>query len=268
MIKYAAVEDVEIRKRRKVKNASVDFAGDIQEDKKDPSTDEKIPVNNSNQKPQIPVNTLRDEILETVKAVLGEQLQQHNKGNNSNNFNRRNNFNNNQRNNNRGQNQNAGGNNRRKPMQILISNIHYTTTKSVEVLGNNNRWISVSGCLDSGAGKTVGSVQVHKKLCSTVEEVRNPIEVCLGDNKPVSVTHVGTIEARVTVDKGKPIYFGTLKIFLVDSDSWTDLFIGRDTLANFGALPEQLLSKLSDKERAQLHQNAQKSPARKLTFDE
>eukprot|EP00924_Labyrinthula_sp_SR-Ha-C_P014013 augustus_masked-scaffold_5-processed-gene-20.21-mRNA-1 protein AED:1.00 eAED:1.00 QI:0/0/0/0/1/1/5/0/969 len=66
-------------------------------------------------------------------------------------------------------------------------------------------WEAVTGCLDSGASFTIGSLNVHSYLCTGIHKIP-PMEFMLADdNTSTQTEHQGVIELRVIVDDGPPV---------------------------------------------------------------
>ena len=142
---------------------------------------------------------------------------------------------------------NSGRKNRQiqKPAnEILVQNVSYKTTTILEARGSDNKWIKIDGCLDSGAGRTVGGYQQHKKLCGMIKSLTTPMVVKVGDQRPITVKAVGQISLRVHVDDVAPVYLGDVQVFLLDCDTWKELLIGREVLSKFQSLPEDIFRSL------------------------
>eukprot|EP00924_Labyrinthula_sp_SR-Ha-C_P014507 snap_masked-scaffold_94-processed-gene-0.25-mRNA-1 protein AED:1.00 eAED:1.00 QI:0/-1/0/0/-1/1/1/0/280 len=127
---------------------------------------------------------------------------------------------------------------------ILVQNAKFTHSDIIELQNYDNSWSRVKGVLDSGAGKTIGSLKLHKKFCGTSRKLNPPIIVEWGEGTIVRATEVGDIEARVIVDNFDPVYLGTIKMYMVESEEWKDLLIGRENLRKLQVLPEQVMSRL------------------------
>jgi hypothetical protein len=54
---------------------------------------------------------------------------------------------------------------------------------------------------------------------------------------------------RVHVDHQEPVYMGSVRVFMIDEPKFSALYIGREVLAKFGALAEQVFQNMSSAER-------------------
>eukprot|EP00924_Labyrinthula_sp_SR-Ha-C_P001308 snap_masked-scaffold_7-processed-gene-19.42-mRNA-1 protein AED:1.00 eAED:1.00 QI:0/-1/0/0/-1/1/1/0/327 len=127
---------------------------------------------------------------------------------------------------------------------ILVQNAKFTHSDIIELQNYDNSWSRVKGVLDNGAGKTIGSLKLHKKFCGTSRKLKPPIIVEWGEGTIVRATEVGDIEARVIVDNFEPVYLGTIKMYMVESEDWKDLLIGRENLRKLQVLSEQVMGRL------------------------
>ena len=140
--------------------------------------------------------------------------------------------------------------------EIRIRQTDSAPVRFVEMRNDSNKWTKTPGILDSGSGRTVGSLQLHKRFCGAVQPLRKNMKVVLGDNvSSHEVSAIGTAVSRVKVDDMDPVHLGEVRIFLIDNPDWKNLYIGREVLAKLEALPEQVLRKLSPDERAKLGDN-------------
>ena len=112
---------------------------------------------------------------------------------------------------------------------------------TIEVFGSDGQWHPQKGCLDSGATMTVGSVQLHEKFCTQVEDMRKLRDVVLPDGTRVKVQKQARIWLRAKHKDGRVNVFPNIKIALVDSPQWEWLLVGWDDLYNVNATPEQAL---------------------------
>eukprot|EP00924_Labyrinthula_sp_SR-Ha-C_P006883 augustus_masked-scaffold_8-processed-gene-3.1-mRNA-1 protein AED:1.00 eAED:1.00 QI:0/0/0/0/1/1/3/0/500 len=110
--------------------------------------------------------------------------------------------------------------------------------------------VKVKGILDSGAAKTIGNVRYHKRFCSMLHPVHSNLSFQLENYEPIPIALIGDVEIRVKVDDDEPVYLGRVRIFMVDDESsFSELYIGKETLFDVGALPEQSLRKMPSWQR-------------------
>eukprot|EP00924_Labyrinthula_sp_SR-Ha-C_P014577 augustus_masked-scaffold_34-processed-gene-1.18-mRNA-1 protein AED:1.00 eAED:1.00 QI:0/0/0/0/1/1/2/0/453 len=118
-------------------------------------------------------------------------------------------------------------------------------------------WLKVKGILDSGAAKTIENVRHHKRFCCMLHPVQSNLSVQLAKYEPIPIALIGDAEIRVKIDDDEPVYLGRVRIFMVDDESsFSELYIGKETLFDVGALPEQSLRKMPSWQRNLLAPNS------------
>eukprot|EP00924_Labyrinthula_sp_SR-Ha-C_P000871 augustus_masked-scaffold_7-processed-gene-6.52-mRNA-1 protein AED:1.00 eAED:1.00 QI:0/0/0/0/1/1/4/0/470 len=96
----------------------------------------------------------------------------------------------------------------------------------------------------SGARKKIGSLKLQKKFCVTSRKLSPSIVVAWRERTDVKASEVGDIDMRVIVDDFDTVYLRTIKMYMVESDDWKDLFIEFENLKKLQVLPEQVISRL------------------------
>ena len=92
-------------------------------------------------------------------------------------------------------------------------------------------------------------MHLHKHFLGDLEAPKKKTVVVFPNQKAIPVVATGIAQARVRVDNEAPVEFGRVRVFLVEDSSFSNLFVGREVLAKFGSLPEQVLRKLPEAER-------------------
>eukprot|EP00924_Labyrinthula_sp_SR-Ha-C_P016346 augustus_masked-scaffold_6-processed-gene-0.8-mRNA-1 protein AED:0.41 eAED:0.42 QI:0/0/0/0.5/1/1/2/0/484 len=111
-------------------------------------------------------------------------------------------------------------------------------------------WVKIKGILDSGAAKTIENVRHHKRFCCMLHPVQSNLSVQLAKYEPIPIALIGDAEIRVKIDGDEPVYLGRVRIFMLDDESsFSELYIGKETLFDVGALPKHSLRKMPSWQR-------------------
>eukprot|EP00924_Labyrinthula_sp_SR-Ha-C_P011479 snap_masked-scaffold_46-processed-gene-1.15-mRNA-1 protein AED:1.00 eAED:1.00 QI:0/-1/0/0/-1/1/1/0/92 len=91
---------------------------------------------------------------------------------------------------------------------MLVKRLVAERVTFIEVL-DHNQWISVPGCLDSDAGRTLERVSMHRQYYQTSYPVFNNLCAKLANKQMVSVVEKIEIYARVGFYGASPVNLRT-----------------------------------------------------------
>ena len=115
--------------------------------------------------------------------------------------------------------------------------------RCIQVLSNEEFWEFVAAILDSGATFDIGSLPIHGPYAKKIRKLAEPVYVTTASGANIAIEHVGTFEVRVNRPKG--IYrFGSLEVYLVNSNDWQEMLIGESTLRAHGLMPDQTIDRI------------------------
>lgn len=128
-----------------------------------------------------------------------------------------------------------------KPFVLQVNNTQMDDSIEIELFDATAQdYVKVKGCLDSGSSRTVGSIDLHGKICGNLLEPRYVVQVQLPDGKKYNVEKVGYLTIRFKTSSGMYMMGRTL-VYLVNVPNWAGLLIGKTDLKRLGLDPNQLL---------------------------
>ena len=127
---------------------------------------------------------------------------------------------------------------------------------------NSAQYEIVNGVLDSGAYTTVGNLRLHGHFCKRILPVTKSIHMKLANGAVVPAVKAGVVDL-VAEYQGKSQPFSNVFIFLVDSEGWSEILIGRPTLRKHRLLPEHHLTNSSTQQSGTLQPPHSPAPTRR-----
>lgn len=123
-----------------------------------------------------------------------------------------------------------------------------STVEAVVMLkaNNSNSWYNVSACLDSGASISLIGRNEYKKYGYNTHLTDDIFFkfVTTADGNRTKLLGYTFLEIRIrTGDLERPIHLTEQAVYIVDSDTWTELLIGADVLKPLELTPEQNIKK-------------------------
>ena len=114
--------------------------------------------------------------------------------------------------------------------QYMCNSATDASNDTIEVC-KDNKWVKVSGCVDTGCFTTTGSIQNHAKLCVAVWDYigHKRLFVRTAGGNRFEVLKQGLIQIRINGTEIK-----NMGIMLVDASNWTMLLVGRDAINYYG----------------------------------